>query len=390
MASSRSEVRPIVLAGGAGSRLWPLAKTRPKPMVPVAGKPILRWVLEAVRDAGFEDATLVVGYKASTVQSAFQDGKDLGLALTYVHQAQQAGTAHAVATALGETGMPEAALVLGGDNVVDAHLIEALRDTGPDALALAKSEQPSKYGVVSVRGERVQRITEKPPVSGDALISTGACLLSRNALDGLAQLVREGVTDLPSVLNGLIDKGVELKGCVTTGDWMDAVYPWDLIPMTELLLAGNVAEVSESATLEADVAIQGPVHIEAGAVLSARSVTVGPTSVGANARIGPAAVVRRSLLFSGAVVGPGAIVEDSVLGEGAKIGAGCVLGAGPATPEADDGLHRVPRLGSIVGEGSTVGPGAVLTPGTVLGNGVTVAAGAVVRGRIPDGGWVTS
>lgn len=386
--SSNTNIRPIVLAAGAGSRLWPLAQTRPKPMVPVAGRPILAWVLDAVREAGFSEATVVIGYKASTVQSYFQDGRDIGLELTYVRQEQQAGTAHAVATALQEEGMPEAALILGGDNVVDTHLVRALTNAGPDALAVTKSEHPSRYGVVTLRGDEIEEITEKPLVQGDALISTGAVLLSRDDLDALSSMAAAGTTDLPTVLNKLVQSGHPLQACVTTGDWHDAVYPWDLLPITEMLLSSGAPDRPDTADIDPGAQLQGAVLVEAGATVGTGAIVQGPTSLGKNARVSAGAFVRRSLVLDGVKLGPRAVVEDSVIAEGVDIGAGVVIGGGPCRAEAEDGLHKVARLGAIVGEGCRIGPGAVLAPGTVLGNRVTVAPGARVRGRVPDGGWV--
>lgn len=382
------DVTPIVLAAGPGSRLWPLTNTRPKPMVEVAGRPILQWCLEALHEAGFSEATLVVGHKASTIQTHFGDGSAIGLSLEYVHQDQQIGTAHAVATALEAQGMPGQALILGGDNLIEPELIENLLSHGPDALAVTKSREPSKYGVVDIEGDRVTHITEKPLLEGEAVVSTGVCLLERQSLDRLARLVKEGATGLPAVLNRLIDEDDRLKACRSSRAWLDAVYPWDLVSLTELLLAREGATLAEPTDVAGSAEISGAVHVGGGSTLRPRALVDGPTSLGTNVRVGLRSTITRSLISDGASIGTGAIVESSVLAEGVSIGSGALLGAGDAEIRAGDRLHSVHNIGAIIGEGAIVGPGAVLRPGTILGAGVRVAPGAVVDGRVPDGGWV--
>lgn len=357
-------------------------------MVPVAGKPILAWVLEAIREAGLKEATLVVGHKEAAIQSHFQDGRAFGLALDYVHQAQPIGTAHAVATALQGRGVPDSVLVLGGDNVVGAQLVRDLLAASPDALAVAKSAIPAKYGVVSVAGGRVTGIEEKPPVRGDALVSTGAAYLSRATLDRVVELVGRGVADLPGALDALMAEGLRVRAVVSSGAWLDAVEPWDLVPLTELLLSGSGPAVSPDAVVDATAAVEGAVHVAGGATVAARAVVAGPASIGVNARVGPGAIVSRSVVMDDAKIGAGAVIEGSVVADGATIGAGAVLGSGPVFAVSSEWPPSDTRLGAIVGEGSVIGPGAVLAPGAVLGVSVTVAPGAVVRGRVPDRGWV--
>ncbi len=357
-------------------------------MVPVAGKPILEWCLEALVDAGFNHAALVVGYKASTVQSHVGDGSQVGLDVTYVHQDQQIGTAHAVATALEDIGLPEAALVLGGDNVVAPELLTHLLDQDPPALSVTKSTEPSQYGVVTLDGSRVQGITEKPLLEGEATISTGVCYLDRDALDTVNQLVRDGTTGLPAVLTRIAEEEHALTASRSAKDWLDAVYPWDLVPVTELLLTRHEAAVSTAAMVHEDATVNGAVHVGGGSSLKAQSTVTGPTSLGANVRLEPRALIHRSLVLDGARIGPGAIVEESVLAEGVSIGAGAVLGAGNAEIVLDEAVHEVQSMGAVVGEGSTIGPGAVLKPGTIVGPGARIGPGAVVQGRIPQEAWV--
>lgn len=390
MTSSPSVPTPIVLAGGPGSRLWPLTRARPKPIVPAAGRPIIEWCLRSLKQAGLERATIVVGHRAEKIQSHLQDGSAIGLELDYVHQDQQLGSAHALATALEAEGMPEAALVLGADNVIEPALVEDLIATGPDAIGVTKSKQPSRYGVVELDGEAIGSLREKPLVEGEALISTGVYLLARGVLDPLTRLVSQGTTDLPGVLARLLESGHEIHASHTTGRWHDAVYPWDLITMTEHLLHREKPREPEALDAHETAHRLGRVQLGEGCRLGPQAIVEGPSSLSANTRLAAGAQLATSLVLDDVKLGRGALVEHSVVGEGATIGAGAVLGAGEAEITTADGqAHQLDRIGAIVGPAATIGPGAVLAPGTIVGAEATIASGARVRGRIPDGGWVT-
>jgi len=359
-------------------------------MVPVAGRPMIEWCLHSLREAGLDRATIVVGHQAEKIQAHLQDGKDIGLELDYVHQQPQLGSAHALSEALEAQGLPSSALVLGADNVIEPALLEDLIATGPDAIGVTKSNIPSRYGVVELDADVVTSLREKPLVEGQALISTGVYLLSRQALDPVTRLVREGTTDLPDVLASILAEGHTIEASLTTGRWHDAVYPWDLVPMTEHLL--HLHQPADPDTLDAHPTAThvGQVQFDEGCRLGPQAVVEGPTSLSANTRLGAHAQVSSALLLDGVKIGRGAVVEDSVVGEAATIGADVTIGAGEAEVIAEDGqAHQLPRFGAIVGPGVEIGPGATLEPGTIVGANAEIAAGARVTGRIPDGGWVT-
>ena len=139
----------VILAAGEGMRLRPLTRTRPKPMIPIANRPLLEHVVEAVADAGLEKLVLVVGYKRERIQSHFGDGDDWGVEITYAVQEKQLGTGHAVEQA--EPHVDGEFVVLNGDRIIDSALVSRVADesTPAPAVAVRRSETPSSYGVVS-------------------------------------------------------------------------------------------------------------------------------------------------------------------------------------------------------------------------------------------------
>lgn len=376
-------MRAILLAAGAGSRLWPYTATRPKPMVPVAGRPILTWLLEALREGGVEDVQIVVGYKANRIQSAIEDGRELGLDVRYVRQEVLLGSGAALATALKDGGIPDEALVMGADNLVDVTLVRSLLDAGPNTLAVARSQEPSKYGVVDVEEDRVRRIEEKPPIEGEALVSTGAAVLDGTVLGEVPELVDQGMLGLAHILDHVAREGPGLGALVDEGRWMDAVYPWDLLQLTDALAPDAAREPdAEGASVLGPVAVGEGVTIEPGAIVR------GPASLGDNVQVGAGALVSESVVMDDATIGPGAHVERSVVGDGTRIEGGAQLVRGSGIGETNEGLHRLEDIGALVGEGCRVEGGSLLLPASLVGNHAAVRSGATARGRIPEDGQV--
>ena len=111
--------KAVVLCAGEGSRLRPLTFSRPKHLLPVAGKPILGWALEAIRDAGIREVGVVVGHHAEAVRRYVGSGDTWGLSVEYIAQLQPLGLAHAVLVAR-DYVQDEPFLVYLGDNLFEA------------------------------------------------------------------------------------------------------------------------------------------------------------------------------------------------------------------------------------------------------------------------------
>lgn len=158
-----TDVPTVFLAAGEGRRLEPLTNRRPKPMVPVANRPILEHVIEATAAAGIDRIVLVVGYRQERIRNHFGDGDDWGVTIEYVEQATQLGTAHAVDRVREHVQGPF--VVLNGDQIVDSELIERVRDelrtAGGPVVSVTRSEPTSEYGIVTLEGETVTGIEEK-------------------------------------------------------------------------------------------------------------------------------------------------------------------------------------------------------------------------------------
>lgn len=339
-------MQALVLAGGEGTRLRPLTLTVPKPVLPLAGRPFLTFMLDWLRRHEVDDVLLSCGFLSRRVEEVLGE-EHAGMRLRYVHEDEPLGTAGPVRLACDAGLLGERVIVLNGDVLNDIDLSAQLRQheaTGAQAtLALVAVDDTSSYGVVPTDADlRVEAFLEKAPGPAPTnRINAGAYVLERSVVE----LIPPGraVSFERDIFPGLVGEG--LYGFLAEGYWIDIGTPERYLEATYDLLAGVV-----ESTL--------PPRDETGSLVYEPSVTagarIGPQSVvGPRSTIGAEAAVERSVLHAGVTVGERARIIASVVGEGARIGAG-----------------------ARVGPDCVIGAGAVIAPGEVVEPGERVEAGA--------------
>src|SRR3989304_1899116 len=168
-------MRAVVLAAGEGPGMRPPTANLPKPLLPVAGKPFLRHVVEALRDGGVSDVSILIGWQAKRVGESFGHGDALGVRIEYAEQAERLGTAHAIGLAKAHVDGPF--LAPNGDIVITAKTVKGIlglqQKTGGPGTAVAEAANPEQFGVVEVRDGKVVGIEEKPREPKSNLINAG-------------------------------------------------------------------------------------------------------------------------------------------------------------------------------------------------------------------------
>ncbi len=155
-------MRAVILTAGEGTRMRPLTLTRPKTMLPVGGKPLLEYNVEALRDAGIKNITMVVGYQKESVEEHFKNGSDFGVNIDYVTQEERLGTAHAIGQVADTMNKDdEAIIVTNGDIILENKLIKNLinrynESQAQSILVLTKVDDPSSFGVVKLEGDYIK------------------------------------------------------------------------------------------------------------------------------------------------------------------------------------------------------------------------------------------
>src|SRR5215469_11171341 len=143
-------MKAVVMAGGEGSRLRPLTVSRPKPMVPIVGRPVMEHILHLLKTHGIDDVVVTVQYMASAIEDYFGDGSQLGMHIAYSREEVPLGTAGSVKNA--ERLLTEPFLVISGDALTDYNLGAIIRyQQEKKALAtmtLAHVSNPLEFGVI--------------------------------------------------------------------------------------------------------------------------------------------------------------------------------------------------------------------------------------------------
>ncbi|WP_226481568.1 bifunctional sugar-1-phosphate nucleotidylyltransferase/acetyltransferase [Natrinema amylolyticum] len=393
-------MKAVVLAAGQGTRMRPLSESVPKPMLPVADRPLAAHTVDAAVDAGADEIVLVIGYEGETVRDYF--GPEYrGVPVSYAVQEEQAGTADAVDAARSHLEGPFA--VLNGDNLYDPAAIDRLFDACPAVCAI-EVDDPRNYGVLSTeRGGdgRVTGIVEKPDEPPTNLANAGAYAFPAEAREWLAVPASErGEHEITDVVARVIDEYDVTS--VTLDRWLDVGRPWELLAANEWKIAelegridGDVSEdahlegdvvVEAGATVEPGVVIEGPVVIREGAEIGPNAYVRGATLIDRDAEIGHSVEVKNSVVSRGTSVSHLSYVGDSVLGRNVNFGAGTNV-ANLRHDDADIEFtvkgERVStgrrKFGVVAGDEVKTGINTSLTPGLRLEPGATSMPGETVE-----------
>lgn len=390
-------MQTVILAAGQGTRMGPLTESTPKPMLPVAGRPLVAHVADAAVEAGASGLVIVVGYEAEAVRSFFGETyRDVPV--TFAVQAEQAGTADAVGAARSE--LEGAFAVLNGDNLYDPAAVDRLFDSAP-SLATFEVADSSNYGVVSIADGVVTDIVEKPADPPTNLANTGAYVFPEAAIEWLDVPESErGEYEITDVVARVIDEHEVTP--VPLDRWRDVGRPWELLEANETLLGeleggvrGTVNDdaklrgtvvVEEGATIEPGVVIEGPVYVSSGASVGPNTYVRGATYLGPDVHVGNGVEIKNSVLRRGTNVPHLSYVGDSVLGQDVNFGAGTNVG-NLRHDGADVSLtvkgERVStgrrKFGVVVGDGVKTGINTSLEPGVTLSGGARTEPGERVR-----------
>lgn len=371
-------VPAVVLAAGAGKRLSPLTNTRPKPMLPVANRPLLEYVLEAIIDAGIEDVIFVVGYRQERIRNHFGDGDEWGVSIRYVEQRNQLGTGHAIVQV--ENVVDGPFLVLNGDRVIDPSIIEHVRDAGESpTLAITRVNFPSTFGVVEVEGDRLASIEEKPlDPSPSAQINAGVYCFDESIFSAIKQTP---TVDGEYPITATLDRLEDVRVIRYDGTWLDVTYLWDLVQVNAIRVEEDGFDCEESTQRSGSQVAQDTV-LGTGSVVGTNATIRGGTSIGENVRIGAGAVIGQSVVLADVEIGAGTILDDCVVGANAKLGGNVTVASGPSDVVVEGTVHEDVPLGAVIGDNVEIGAGAVLAPGTIIGDGARIAAGVRLSGCV--------
>ncbi|REE98428.1 sugar phosphate nucleotidyltransferase [Thermomonospora umbrina] len=347
----------ILLVGGQGTRLRPLTLSTPKPLLPMAGVPLLEHQLTRAREAGVRRIVFATSYRASMFAEAFGDGRRLGLEIVYVTEEEPLGTAGAIRNAAEalKCGPTDPVAVLNGD-ILSSHDLTAQvaahrKADAAVTLHLTLVEDARRYGAVPTAPDgRVLAFVEKSPNPPTNQVNAGCYIFRRSVIDEIPE--GRVVSAEYEVFPGLLADGAAIIGYVEAAYWLDVGTPAAFVRGASDLVTGAMTSPVVSGAEHGVLALPG-------AFIAPSAQVVGGTTVGEGARVGARAQIESSVLFDGAVVEAGAKVVRSVIGREARICSGAVL------------------VDVVIGDGAVIGPGNELLDGLRVWPGVELPPMAV-------------
>jgi UDP-N-acetylglucosamine diphosphorylase/glucosamine-1-phosphate N-acetyltransferase len=379
-------MQAVILAAGEGKRVRPLTRSRPKALLPVANRPIIEYVIEALLKNGIRDIVVVVGYRKEQVIRFLNE---LDVPITVVVQDKQLGTAHALNCA--KSHITGDFLLLPGDNYIDPHSIGRIKDIR-NAMLIKDHPSPSNFGVVLLKDGLVTRIIEKPEHSPSFMVSTGIFSLTK---DFFSYISENNITD---VVSSMLAAGERLQAVVAE-DWQDAIYPWDLLKMN-LRLLKDLPEARDG-SISRQTIIHGPVKIGKGSTIGPNTVISGPviigndceigpnccimpnTSIGSRVKVEPFTLMGKAIVMDDTSIGSHSRVIDTVIGQGCRLADHSTI-TSSASLMTIEGTIIKPEFGAVFGDQVIAGPFTIFN-NCIVGNNVSIEGGSRIISRIlPD------
>ena len=373
-------MKAVVMAGGEGSRLRPLTVSRPKPMVPIVGRPVMEHILNLLKRHGITDVIVTVQYMASAIEDYFGDGSQIGMHINYSREEVPLGTAGSVKNA--EDMLDEPFLVISGDALTDFDLGKIIKfHTDRQSMAtltLAHVANPLEYGVIITddRGH-IRQFLEKPSWSEvfSDTINTGIYVLDPKIF---SYFEKDKPYDFSQELFPLmLEKGDPLYGFIADGYWCDignlATYMQansDIlqgqvnlpVPGTDI---GNRVFTEEGVEIADDAQVFGPAFLGHDAKIKSGVVIHGPSVVGSYTIVDSRAQVDRSVVWNNSYIGERAELRGALVGSSTSIKGRAVM-----------------FEGAVIGDHSVINEAAIVQPGVKIWPNKEIETGAVITSSI--------
>ena len=373
-------MKAVIMAGGEGTRLRPLTSNVPKPMMPLANRPMMEHIIDLLKRHGFDEVVVTVAFMANHIRNWFGDGSDFGIRMVYATEETPLGTAGSVRNAMEE--LTEPFLVISGDDLTDVDLtkiVEAHREKQALAtIGLIRVDNPLEFGIVITREDgSIERFLEKPgwgQVFSDT-INSGIFVLEPEIFDYIEP---DRPVDFSSeVFPALLADGKRLFGAVAEGYWEDVGNLESYVSAHTDILDGTVEVAIDGFERTEGLFVGENVTIHPDAVITGPGVIGDNCNIGAGARLGPYSVlgtnvrVRSEADIERAVIGDNTYLAEHVNIRGAVVGRSCDLRSGVKVDE-----------GAVIGDECFVGDGAVVGSEVKIYPFKTIEAGAAVNSSI--------
>jgi mannose-1-phosphate guanylyltransferase len=339
-------MKAMILAAGKGTRVRPITHTTPKPMIPILQKPVMEFLIELLRQHGFDEIMVNVSHLAEEIENYFRDGQRFGVQIAYSFEGR-IEDGELIGDAIGSAGglkkiqdfqpfFDDTFVVLCGDALIDLDITSAIRrhrELGAMASLITKRvppEQVSSYGVVVTDDSgRVLSFQEKPAVGEAAsdMINTGIYIFEPEVFDFIpsGQPFDIGSDLFPK----LVAAGAPFYALPMEFEWVDIGKVPDYWQAIRSVLLGHVRQVQipgveirpgihVGLNVAADwdrIHVEGPIYVGGMTKIEKGATIIGPAMIGPSCHICEGATIDNSIIFDYSRIGPGVrLVEKLVFG----------------------------------------------------------------------------
>jgi mannose-1-phosphate guanylyltransferase len=308
----------VILAGGVGKRLRPLTEYRPKPLIPVAGRPCIDYVMRSLVKGGFDQHIITTGYLSDRLIKRIADGAQYNATTVYSFEAEPAGTAGAVKKV--SSFLNSTFVVASGDVLADID-VSALyeyhkKKSAIATMALTKVSDPTNFGIVELdKEERIVRFLEKPSKKEvfSNLINAGIYVLEPEVLDYIPQ---DQLYDFSKqVFPALLKEKRPVFGKMIKGIWRDIGKPEDLLRASLDIVEREGTKVSIE-----KVKTRGKIILGKNSAIEKGVKILGPVYVGDDVYVSAGSVIDNSCIYNNVFIDRDVEVKDSIILDGSKVG----------------------------------------------------------------------
>lgn len=342
-----NSMKGLILSGGKGTRLYPLTYTKAKQLIPVANKPVLVRVIEAIRDAGITEIGIITGETEPEIKEAIGRGGRWGVNVTYIHQAEPLGLAHAVKIAADFLGNDRFVMFL-GDNVIEGGISPLIQEFAQSdwnsQIVLTRIENPQQYGVVELNDEgHIIRLVEKPKDPPSDLALVGIYMFDHHILTAVNEIQpsARGELEITDAIQWLVTHQYKVRPYIHRGWWIDTGRPDDMLEANDFAL--EELQHNIEGYVDRDSSVDHRVTIEKGAEVI-NSVVRGPSIIGKNARIinsyvGPFTSIYHNVTIENSEIEHSMVLENSAIRDiqgriqDSLIGRNVVVESSPTKPK---------------------------------------------------------
>ncbi|MBI4895024.1 MAG: NTP transferase domain-containing protein [Candidatus Aenigmarchaeota archaeon] len=359
-------MKTIILAAGNGTRLKPFTETMSKPMIPIANKPLLEWIIEAVEVCS-EEIFIVVRKEQLDIIDYFKNFQKI----TFVYQSEPLGTADAIGCCESYLKDYEGPILkLGGDDLISLEDINRISRLSGYYVGGFISDYPERFGVIETEDGFVVNIEEKPKNPKSNLVSCGLYMFDRKIFEYIkkVKLSERGEFELNDAIEMLSKK--EKFKVFEVKKWTTITHPWELLEANKLILDQIGTQIGKNVEIRPGTYIEYPVAIGDGSVLGPNCFIRRYSTIGKNCKIGNAVEIKNSIIMDHSYVSHLSYIGDSIIGKDCNIGAGAIF----ANLRLDNGNIFVNindnkldtecrKLGAFIGDNVKIAVSVTIMPG---------------------------